>query len=67
MMSRCAFGAMATGLVIVACVIASGCSSTATLPTYSQADLKVICERTGGWWRANDLMGGYCEYQGTQR
>ena len=23
------------------------------------------CERTGGWWRPDDLLGGFCEYQGT--
>ena len=32
-------------------------------PTYTQAELKAICERRGGWWHDDDLMGGFCEYQ----
>ena len=31
-------------------------------PTYTEAELKAICERRGGWWRGN-LIPGYCEYQ----
>ena len=23
------------------------------------------CEQSGGWWRPDELFGGYCEYQGT--
>jgi hypothetical protein len=30
-------------------------------PTYTQQELKVICERRGGWWHDDDLMGGFCE------
>ena len=31
-------------------------------PTYTEDELRVICERRGGWWRGN-LIPGYCEYQ----
>jgi hypothetical protein len=31
-------------------------------PTYTQDELKVICERNHGWWHPDDLMGGYCQY-----
>ncbi len=49
-------------LVIGACVLLAGCSTVAYPPTYTQDELKVICERRGGWWRGN-LIPGYCEYQ----
>ena len=29
---------------------------------YTEDELRVICERRGGWWRGN-LIPGYCEYQ----
>jgi len=48
------------------CAVAAGlfaaCTTTAIPPTYTQAELRVICERRGGWWRG-DLIAGYCEYQ----
>jgi hypothetical protein len=34
----------------------------AAAATYTEAELKAICERRGGWWRGN-LIPGYCEYQ----
>ncbi len=40
----------------------AACSTVPIPPTYTQAELKVICERRGGWWRG-DLIPGYCEYQ----
>jgi hypothetical protein len=27
----------------------------------SHQELKTICERRGGWWHDDDLMGGFCE------
>jgi hypothetical protein len=48
--------AMALGL-------ASGCAG-AIPPTYTQAELAQRCQRTGGWWHPDDLMGGNCEYEG---
>ena len=40
----------------------AGCASMPQGPTYTEAELKAICERRGGWWRGN-LIPGYCEYQ----
>ena len=42
----------------------AGCGSAPIGPTYTQQELKAICERQRGWWHADDLMGGYCEYRG---
>ena len=42
--------------------LVSGCASMPQGPTYTDAELKAICERRGGWWRGN-LIPGYCEYQ----
>ena len=49
-------------LVTASCGFVAGCGSVAYPPTYTQAELKAICERRGGWWRG-DLIPGYCEYQ----
>jgi hypothetical protein len=54
---------VALGLIAL---VVMGCAGTPIPPTYTQAQLQATCERTGGWWRPNDLMGGYCEYQGPQ-
>jgi len=43
------------------CGLFSACS-TVYPPTYTDAELKVQCERRGGWWRGS-LIAGYCEYQ----
>ncbi|HXJ81515.1 MAG TPA: hypothetical protein VMS64_22895 [Candidatus Methylomirabilis sp.] len=40
----------------------AGCSGIVYPPTYTQEELKTICQRRGGWWRG-DLIPGYCEYQ----
>ncbi len=40
----------------------AGCASMPQGPTYTDEELKAICERRGGWWRGN-LMPGYCEFQ----
>jgi hypothetical protein len=50
-------------LVLVAVTILPGCSSVPIPPTYTQDELKAICERHGGWWHPDGLVGGYCEYQ----
>lgn len=49
-------------LVVVVVFVVAGCSSLPIPPTYTQDELKAICERHGGWWHPDDLMGGYCEY-----
>jgi hypothetical protein len=40
----------------------SACSSMPPGPTYTEDELRVICERRGGWWRGN-LIPGHCEFQ----
>jgi hypothetical protein len=40
----------------------SACSSLPPGPTYTQDELRVICERRGGWWRGS-LIEGFCEFQ----
>jgi hypothetical protein len=43
-----------------ACVV--GCMTTAPIPpTYTQDELKAICERNGFRWYRDDLVGGFCE------
>ncbi len=54
---------VATIFLSAALTILAGCSSPLIAPTYTQEELKVICERQRGWWRPDDLMGGYCEYR----
>ena len=49
-------------LGVAACLFLASCSGVVYPPTYTQAELKAICERRGGWWRG-DLIPGYCEYQ----
>jgi hypothetical protein len=49
-------------LAACACGLFSACSSMPQGPTYTDAELRAICERQGGWWRG-DLIAGYCEYQ----
>ena len=54
-------------VAVILGVVAAGCATAQNPPTYTQSDLKVACERQGGWWRANLLVnnGGLCENQGT--
>ncbi len=40
----------------------AGCASMPQGPTYTDEELRAICERRGGWWRGN-LIAGYCEFQ----
>lgn len=49
---------LASGLCAL---IFGGCSSVPIPPTYTQQELKTICERRGGWWHDDGLMGGFCE------
>jgi hypothetical protein len=42
-------------------IILGGCTTAAIPPTYTQGELKAICERHNGWWHPNDLIDGYCE------
>lgn len=49
-------------LAAAACGLLAGCAGLPQGPTYTDAELKAICERRGGWWRG-ELIAGYCEYQ----
>ncbi len=50
-------------VLVAACLgLGAGCAGVPIPPTYSDEELRVICERTSGWWRG-DLIAGYCEYQ----
>jgi hypothetical protein len=49
-------------LVVTALALA-GCSSAPIEKAYSEDQLKQRCELTGGWWRPDQLIGGFCEYQ----
>lgn len=43
-------------------LIASGCGG-ALGPAYTEEELAQRCLQTGGWWHADALMGGFCEYE----
>ncbi len=49
-------------LVVGLCLLLAGCAGVAHGPTYTDAELKAICERQGGWWRG-ELIPGFCEFQ----
>ena len=40
-----------------------GCAGAPIPPTYTPAEMAERCSRTGGWWRPDSLMGGFCEYE----
>ena len=50
--------------VFIALTILAGCSSVPIPATYTQDELKVECDRHRGWWRPDDLRGGYCDFRG---
>jgi hypothetical protein len=44
--------------------ILAGCNSVSIPPTYTQDELKAICERRNhDWWHPDDLIGGYCDFR----
>jgi hypothetical protein len=53
---------VACGLAVIAMAL-TGCATAPIPPTYTQDELKAICERHNGWWHPhpNDLIEGYCE------
>jgi hypothetical protein len=50
--------------VFLAVTILAGCSGAPIPPTYTQDELKAECDRHRGWWRPDDLRGGYCDFRG---
>jgi hypothetical protein len=43
--------------------LGAGCAGVVIPPTYTDGELALRCQLDGGWWRPNDLMGGYCEFE----
>jgi len=43
----------------------AGCSAAPIRPTYTQDELKAICERRGGRWHDGDPLRSFCEYKGS--
>jgi len=50
----------AWGILLTATAL-TGCATAPIPPTYTQDELKAICERHGGWWHPDDQVGGFCE------
>jgi hypothetical protein len=52
------------GVLVLAatCGLFGACSTMPQGPTYTDAELKAMCERRGGWWRG-ELIAGFCEFQ----
>ena len=42
----------------------AGCGAPIERP-YSEAELEMQCVMRGGWWRPDQLVGGFCEFQGS--
>lgn len=54
---------MLCALAAALCLL--GCASGAPVsPAYTQDELKAACDRQRGWWRPDDLRGGYCDFRG---
>jgi hypothetical protein len=51
-----------TALVFIVVTILAGCSNIPLLPTHTQDELRADCDRRRGWWRPDNLRGGYCEH-----
>ena len=50
---------------LAAAVCLGGCATGSLIPpVYTQADLKAECDRHRGYWRPDELRGGYCDFRG---
>ena len=50
---------------LAAAAYLGGCATgSLNPPAYTQADLKAECDRHRGWWRPDELRGGYCDFRG---
>ena len=47
-----------------AVLVSCGATGAPIPPTYTQDELKAECDRHRGWWRPDDLRGGYCDFRG---
>jgi uncharacterized protein DUF4236 len=56
--------ALVVVLVVAAAFLLAGCQSVSAIaPTYTQDELKGLCERQHGCWHPDSLLGGYCEFK----
>jgi hypothetical protein len=53
----CALGA-------ACCLLGCATGSSPLPPAYTQDELKAACDRQRGWWRPDELRGGYCDFRG---
>jgi hypothetical protein len=53
--------AVALGLASAALI---ACTTAPIPSTYTQDELKARCDRQRGWWRPDELMGGFCDFRG---
>ena len=51
-------------LLVLAVTPLVGCAGVPIPPAYTQDELKAECDRHRGWWRPDDLRGGYCDFRG---
>jgi len=51
----------AAGLLLA--LTLAGCGAVAFGPAYTEDELAQICVRHGGWWRPDELRGGFCELE----
>ena len=48
---------------VLLAVALAGCGAVAFGPAYSEQELARMCVQRGGWWRPDDLRGGFCEFE----
>jgi hypothetical protein len=44
-------------------VLLAGCGPVAFGSAYSEEELARSCAHRGGWWRPDELRGGFCEFE----
>ena len=44
-------------------LILAGCGPIAFGSAYSEDELGRMCIQREGWWRPDDLRGGFCEFE----
>ncbi len=46
------------------CLLGCATGVAPVSPAYTQDELKAACDRQRGWWRPDELRGGYCDFRG---
>jgi hypothetical protein len=44
-------------------LLLAGCGLVAFGSAYSEEELARVCAQRGGWWRPDELRGGFCEFE----